>query len=248
MSNDKKNIIAIVVVVIVAFLIGYFFNSNSSNTYNVATDTITEGNTDNTSTDTQQDKEYTENLDKLSAAIVDLLNPANKSVIRGNKNAEVLIVEYSDFECPFCAQVHPHLIDVLEQRQNVGWIYKHLPLNDIHPLADTAARVSECIAREKGGDEFWKFTDDLFVENKFPLSNKISFIEKVSKEYQIPSLTRCVEEPEIANRVIANAREAITLGITGTPGFYVINTRKKTFQKIPGGLPAGELIKIIDRL
>lgn len=83
--------------------------------------------------------------------------------IFGDKDAPVKIVEYSDFECPFCASVHPTLKQlVVDYDGDVAWVYRHYPL-DFHPNAQPAAEASECIAELGGNDEFWEFSDYIFA-------------------------------------------------------------------------------------
>jgi hypothetical protein len=84
--------------------------------------------------------------------------------ILGNKDtAQVTIIEYSDFDCPFCKQYHLVLKKVVEESNGgVAWVYRQFPLIQIHPNALTKAVASECVAKIKGNDAFWKYADLLF--------------------------------------------------------------------------------------
>jgi len=84
--------------------------------------------------------------------------------ILGNPaNAQVTIIEYSDFECPFCARFHPTLKRIVsESNGNVAWVYRQFPLTQIHQNALERAIASECVAKIKGNDAFWKYADLLF--------------------------------------------------------------------------------------
>lgn len=82
---------------------------------------------------------------------------------KGSENPEIAIIEYSDFECPFCSRVHGTLDQIAEENDNVAWAYRHLPLG-FHPQALPAAIASECVAREEGNDAFWVFADNLFAD------------------------------------------------------------------------------------
>ncbi len=91
------------------------------------------------------------------------LTIAPQEHIRGNLNAPVTIVEFSDFECPFCRRFHPTAQQALaEYGDRVRWVYKHFPIDQIHPQARPAAEVSECIAEQKGNEGFWQFADIIF--------------------------------------------------------------------------------------
>lgn len=91
------------------------------------------------------------------------LEVAEEDHIRGNPNAPITLVEFSDFECPFCRRFHPTVQQAMaEYGDQIRWVYKHFPLDQIHPQARPAAEASECIAEQKGDEGFWQFTDAIF--------------------------------------------------------------------------------------
>lgn len=96
--------------------------------------------------------------------IAENIQPVNESDhVRGKKDARISLIEYSDFECPFCARIHPRIQRVLDEYPNdVNWVYRHFPLS-IHRNAGPAAIASECVAQLKGNDAFWEFGDELFA-------------------------------------------------------------------------------------
>ena len=86
--------------------------------------------------------------------------PTANEHIYGNPNAPVTIIEYSDFECPYCKQFHPILKQIVdESNNNVRWIYRHFP---IHQHSFEKLVAAECVAKLKGNDAFWKYGDLLF--------------------------------------------------------------------------------------
>lgn len=98
-----------------------------------------------------------------NTALADGLNITEKDHIKGNANAKITLVEFSDFQCPFCRRFHPTAQQALDAYQgNVRWVYKHFPLDSIHPEARPAAEASECVAEQKGSEGFWQFADILF--------------------------------------------------------------------------------------
>jgi protein-disulfide isomerase len=82
--------------------------------------------------------------------------------VRGSRSAQVFLIEYSDFQCSFCARFHPTAKQLVDEYQNVAWVYRHFPLDAIHPLARPTAEASECVAELGGNDAFWEFTDAIF--------------------------------------------------------------------------------------
>ncbi|MDO8521156.1 MAG: DsbA family protein, partial [bacterium] len=85
--------------------------------------------------------------------------------IFGNPNANVLIIEYSDPECPFCKKFHEEMLQVMAQygkSGDVAWVYRHFPLDQIHPKARKEGEAQECANELGGNDMFWKYTEKLF--------------------------------------------------------------------------------------
>ena len=84
--------------------------------------------------------------------------------IRGSIDAEVVLVEFSDLDCPFCKQLHPTLKRLVDEYDGrVAWVYRHYPLEQLHPNAPLLAEASECVAQIKGNDAFWEFIDRYFA-------------------------------------------------------------------------------------
>jgi protein-disulfide isomerase len=84
--------------------------------------------------------------------------------ILGNPDAEVVIVEYSDLECPYCKGFHETMKKIMEEygpTGKVAWVYRHYPLVQIHPDAKPAAEATECAAKLGGNDKFWEYTNKL---------------------------------------------------------------------------------------
>lgn len=86
---------------------------------------------------------------------------ANDHII-GNPDAEIVIVEYSDFECPYCKGFHGTMKKIMDEygpTGKVAWVYRHFPLVQIHKSAQPSAEASECVAKLGGNDKFWQFTN-----------------------------------------------------------------------------------------
>ncbi len=89
--------------------------------------------------------------------------PSASDHIIGSPTAPIVLVEYSDFQCPYCKMIHPSLKQIVsESNGGVAWVYRDFPLYQIHPEAENSANAAECIAAQLGNDAFWKFGDAIF--------------------------------------------------------------------------------------
>ena len=160
--------------------------------------------------------------------------------IRGNPDAAVTIVEFSDFQCPFCQRFHPTVKQALaEYGDQVRWVYKHFPLSQIHPEAIASAEASECVAAQKGNDGFWQFADALF-ENPARLAP--AYYREVAGTIgvDLAQYDTCVKERTYKEKVEQHQAEGFRAGITGTPGGFVND------QPLRGAIPYAQLKTMID--
>lgn len=170
--------------------------------------------------------------------------------IRGSKDAALSIIEYSDFECPFCKRFHPTVQQALQEYDGkVNWAYRHFPLS-FHVNAAKEAEASEC-ANELGGDKkFWEYTDKIFerttsngtgfaLNSLVPLAKELGLNEKKFKE--------CLDSGKYASHVQKDFSEGQAAGINGTPGNILLTKDGKEIR-IPGAVPYEQLKTEIDRL
>jgi protein-disulfide isomerase len=136
---------------------------------------------------------------------------------KGPDNAPVTIVEFSDFQCPFCAKVLPTLKQIEEKyKDRVRIVWKHLPLS-IHEDARDAALAAE-VARKQG--KFWEFHDRLFAnQDKLGLEDLKAHAKDL--ELDMTRFEADLQKAEDKKRIDADVAEAATLGVSGTPGFFV---------------------------
>lgn len=157
--------------------------------------------------------------------------------LRGNKNAQVKLVEYSDFECPFCKRHHPTLKQILaEYGDTVSLEYKHFPLN-FHPNAQKAAEASECAA-EQG--KFWEFHDAVF-EDQLALGIP-QYKEWVAKAgLNTRQFNNCLDSGKYAAKVQSEYQEGQTKGVQGTPATFING------QLVSGAQPYEAIKQAIDQ-
>jgi protein-disulfide isomerase len=169
--------------------------------------------------------------------------------IKGNRNAKITIVEYSDTECPFCKRHHPTMQRVIEEyKGDVSWVYRHFPLTSLHRKAQKEAEATECAGELGGNDGFWKYIDRLF---EITPSNDGLDEQELPKIAEYVGLNRqkfekCLESGKYSQKVQAQAQSAVEAGGQGTP-YNIIVTDD---QKIPvsGAVPFEQIKAIIDSL
>lgn len=147
--------------------------------------------------------------------------------IRGNPSAPITIVEYSDFECPFCRNFHPTVQRAMEEYgDQIRWVYRHFPLTRIHPEAVPAAEASECVGEQKGSDGFWQFADVMFA-NQERLGSE--FYREVAGQIgvNLAQYDTCVSSRKYKEKVENQQAEGVRLGVTGTPGSFVNDVNVK---------------------
>lgn len=162
---------------------------------------------------------------------------AKRDHIRGNVNAKVTIVEYSDFECPFCKNFHSTMQQIVANYGNdVRWVFRQLPLDSLHAQARKESLASECAA-EQG--KFWEFADIVFKEttsNDGLDLNKLPDYARQAGVKNINQFNTCVSSGKYASRVQEDEQDAASAGARGTPYSVVMGANGKT-QVVNGAQP-----------
>lgn len=161
--------------------------------------------------------------------------------IRGDKNAPVTLITYSDFECPFCERFTPTVDQVMaEYKGKVRLVYRHFPLS-FHPQAEPAAEASECAAEQ---NKFWEFHDKMFA-NQASLS--ATYYPQVAKELglNVTKFNDCLSSDRMLAKVRAQYQGGATAGVNGTPGSFVVS-KNGTVTPIRGALPFESVKPMID--
>lgn len=171
--------------------------------------------------------------------------PNETDHVRGNPDAKVALIEFSDFECPFCARLHPTLKRVTEERQDVKWIFRHFPLTSIHSSAFSAAVASECIAKLGGQSAFWNFADAMFADQK-NLGDSLYTQTAATLGIDSAAFASCVKDLSVAQAVREDGDEAVQSGGRGTP-FVVVVTASGKLAPFSGALPYEEIKRLVDQ-
>ncbi|MBL4644320.1 MAG: thioredoxin domain-containing protein [Candidatus Pacebacteria bacterium] len=166
--------------------------------------------------------------------------------IFGNPDAAITIVEFSDFECPFCSRLHPTLKQIVEGNDDVKWVYRHFPLVSFHTRAYAAAHASECVAELAGNDAFWDFSTSLF-DNQSSLGTEL--YERLAGEVgvSVTDFRTCTDSNRHEDRIQADLRESQQTGGQGTPYSIAINSDGQALP-FSGALPFETIQQIVEAL
>jgi len=171
--------------------------------------------------------------------------------IRGNINAKVKIVEYSDIECPFCKRFHSTLQQIVSEYSGdqIAWVYRQFPLVQRHPKAFDEANATECVAELGGNDKFWQYLDALY--EKTPSNNKVdlSTLAPIAEGLGInkDAFNACQASMKYKDLINAQIAQAAAAGGNGTPHTILIGPNGK-LDVIVGAQPYEVVKAKIDAL
>ena len=152
------------------------------------------------------------------------LSPFSPSAISvGPENAKVTVVEFLDFQCPFCKAVHPTLMQLLKeyQGQSVRFVFRHFPLISIHPLALPASNASLCANEQQ---KFLPYYDLLYTrQDEISSASLVTFAQELGMNLQ--QFNACMAEKRYESSIRTDVKDGLALGIEGTPTWFINDTR-----------------------
>lgn len=188
----------------------------------------------------QARQDYLDSLYK-NAGVAILLAPPRMDVapdpsrLRGNPDAPVTIIEFSDFQCPYCRTVAPTIKEVLgKYKDKVRFSYRDFPLQAIHPLAEQAAEASRC-AGEQG--KYWEYHDLLYAQAKLDQAGLTGHARAVGLD--MDRFSACLAGGKFKAAIYNDLETGIRAGVSGTPAFYIDGVF------LSGAQPASAFEKII---
>lgn len=149
--------------------------------------------------------------------------------ILGNPNANIIIVEYSDTECPYCKNFHLTMNNIIkENRDNIAWVYKHYPIVQLHTKAFREALATECAFEQGGNEMFWKYINKLFEIT--PSNDKLEDIElyNIAKylNLNMTSFESCLSEEKFKEKIENDINDGKIMGVEGTPTSFILKNGK----------------------
>lgn len=171
--------------------------------------------------------------------------------VRGDRNARILLIEYSDLECPFCKKFHPTAQQAIDEYQGkVAWVYRHFPLDAIHTKAGNEAEAVECANELGGNDGFWKLVDKIYEVTPSNNGLNLDDLPKLAAEVGLDQnkFNTCLDSGKYKNHVQEDYQSGVKAGVTGTPGNILLDTQTKKTRVIKGAASFDVVKKEIDSL
>lgn len=175
---------------------------------------------------------------------------SNQDHILGNPNAELIIVEYSDTQCPFCKVFHTTMHKIVESENGkVAWVYRHYPIEQLHKKAFNESLASECAYEQGGNDTFWKYTDEVYKRTGSNDNLEESELPKIAQDLglNIPAFEVCLSSQKYADKVNNDIIDGELAGVEGTPTSFIIKDGK-VVDMIEGAQPYKNVKDKIDKL
>jgi len=194
---------------------------------------------------TQQQQIASENL-------ADIIRPidANDHIL-GSSKARVLVVEYSDTECPYCKNFQTTMLSIMKDygdNGQVAWVYRYYPIAELHPKSAKEAEAAECAASLGGNSKFWEYVDKIYEIT--PSNNDLDPKELTNTAVGIGlssvDFNTCLDSGQFTPRVNFDIKNAEELGASGTPYSVVIDTKNNKYYPIEGAYPYDQVKSIID--
>lgn len=151
--------------------------------------------------------------------------------VRGPATAKLTIIEYSDLECPFCKRFHPTMQRLVAEYPNdVRWVYRHFPLDQLHKQARAEAIATECAGAQ---GKFWELIDKIYEVTPSNDGLDLTTLPQLAREVgvaNIPQFETCLTSDTFKDRITADIQDAQSAGARGTPYSVIVGPNE---QKIP---------------
>ncbi|MFQ5540993.1 MAG: DsbA family protein [Candidatus Paceibacteria bacterium] len=172
--------------------------------------------------------------------------------ILGNPDADIVIVEYSDLECPFCKQFHvtmQQIIDEYGPDGTVAWVYRHFPLSQLHPKAPKESEASECAWEQGGNDAFWAYVNRVYEITPSNNGLDLAQLPIIAGDIglDVNAFNTCLDSGKYASKVEAQFNDAIAAGGQGTP-HNVILLKSGERVAFPGAQPYATVKNVIETI
>lgn len=193
----------------------------------------------------QQQAQRAQQAQQQAQSVAQLVpvDPAQDFVL-GDVDAEFSLIEYSDFECPFCRRFHDTVHAFISDQPNVHYVYRHFPLPNHNPQALRAAIGAECVGRDLGTEAFWAYNKAYFASTR---SSGRGMPERsvqglmVELGFSSQGAQQCLDNAAIARAVQQMQQAGSEAGVSATPTFFIRHQRSGQAIMVPGALSLPDL-------
>ncbi|MBR9883695.1 MAG: DsbA family protein [Oceanospirillales bacterium] len=178
------------------------------------------------------------------------VDPANEYV-RGPVDAPYTLIEYSDYECPYCKRFHATVLEFVKRNPDVNWVYRHFPLDFHNPGAQKQAEAAECAGSLGCGDAFWHYSDLIFERTKsngkgFPIANLVPLAGEIGLDES--AFKNCLDSEQFKSKVLQQQANGMQAGVTGTPGSFLRHNSSGEVVPLGGARPLRALEGVIQQM
>ncbi|HNW71582.1 MAG TPA: thioredoxin domain-containing protein [Candidatus Paceibacterota bacterium] len=206
-----------------------------------------------------KDKSSSSNAD-TALQKVKIEQVSDQEHILGNKNAKIMIVEYSDTECPWCKVFHSTMQKVVSENSNVAWVYRHYPISELHSKSEHEAIATECAWEQGGNDMFWKYINEVFARTESNNKLETTELSKIANDLglNMESFENCLSSEKYKEKISTYKTGASSLekqlvekGIIqnglGTPSSFIVK-KGKIVEMMHGAESYESIMQKIEKL
>ncbi|MEN9613951.1 MAG: hypothetical protein RLZZ347_258 [Candidatus Parcubacteria bacterium] len=175
------------------------------------------------------------------AVSVPLAPVSNTDYILGNPDAKVVVVEFSDYECPFCKVFHQtmhQIIDKYGKSGSVAWVYRQFPLDQLHSQARTESKAALCAGSLGGNDAFWKYSDTIFTNTPSNNGLDLALLPRFATQIglNLNAFNNCFNSDTFKAQIENHLQQGLSAGARGTP-YSILVTKDGKQYPINGAQP-----------
>ncbi|MFW6210120.1 MAG: DsbA family protein [Patescibacteria group bacterium] len=171
--------------------------------------------------------------------------------IRGYPNAPIVLIEYSDYECPFCKQFHNTMKQIMDEYGVTGrlaWVYRQFPVPQLHPNSPKISEAALCVGDIGGNDAFWEFSDRIYEERDIDEPTNVTKLPEYAEAAGVSQTDyiECMDSGRMEQAVTDSMEDGFTAGVRGTP--YTILMVGNQQAVISGAQPYDTVKGIVENL
>lgn len=157
--------------------------------------------------------------------------------IEGNAESDVIVIEYSDSECPYCVTLHPTLKQLrTDYAEQIAFVYRHFPLTQIHPQAYDEAKAITCAGTLGGAKKYYEYIDNIFgykasnQTTQLPVGGRENIAKNIGLD--LAAFKKCEQDQATATAVDVSINDGIQAGVQGTPASFVLLKTRKGYEVV----------------